>query len=56
MSAPKVDQTEHTNPDMTMFSGITRNEALKALGNGVVPTQAAHALRLMLHRIERTAA
>lgn len=27
--------------------GITRNEALKALGNGVVPQQAAEALRVM---------
>ena len=30
----------------------TRNQALKALGNGVVPPQAAAALRLMLNRIE----
>lgn len=30
----------------------TRNRALKALGNGVVPPQAAAALRLMLNRIE----
>ena len=41
---------------VTDVPGITRNEALKALGNGVVPIQAAHALRLMLNRIERTAA
>lgn len=27
--------------------GLTRNEKLKALGNGVVPQQAAHALRVM---------
>lgn len=27
---------------------ITRNAQLKALGNGVVPQQAAHALTLML--------
>ena len=32
--------------------GITRNQALKALGNGVVPLQAAHALRVMLARME----
>ena len=38
---------------VTDVPGITRNEALKALGNGVVPIQAAHALRLMLNRIER---
>lgn len=36
--------------------GITRNEALKAAGNGVVPQQAAAALRLMLARAERVAA
>lgn len=30
-----------------------RNARLKALGNGVVPQQAAHALRLILARIER---
>ena len=37
--------------------GITRNQALKALGNGVVPAQATHALRVMLDRIDgRTAA
>lgn len=28
--------------------GISRNEALKAAGNGVVPQQAAAALRAML--------
>lgn len=33
---------------ITDVPGITRNEALKALGNGVVPQQAAAALRLML--------
>jgi DNA (cytosine-5)-methyltransferase 1 len=33
---------------VTDVPGITRNEALKALGNGVVPQQAAAALRLML--------
>ena len=27
--------------------GLTRNQQLKALGNGVVPQQAAHALRLL---------
>jgi DNA (cytosine-5)-methyltransferase 1 len=32
---------------VTDVPGITRNEALKALGNGVVPQQAAHALRVM---------
>lgn len=35
---------------VTDMPGITRNEALKALGNGVVPMQAAHALHLMLNR------
>lgn len=33
---------------VTDVPGITRNEALKALGNGVVPQQAAAALRTML--------
>lgn len=33
---------------VTDVPGITRNEALKALGNGVVPQQAAAALRVML--------
>lgn len=32
---------------ITDVPGITRNEALKALGNGVVPQQAAEALRVM---------
>lgn len=31
--------------------GLTRNEQLKALGNGVVPAQAAEALRILLARI-----
>ena len=39
-----------TNPDI----GLTRNEQLKALGNGVVPPQAAAALRAYL-RDEREA-
>ena len=34
---------------------VTRNEALKMLGNGVVPAQAAHALRVMLARAEAAA-
>ncbi len=33
---------------ITDVPGITRNEALKACGNGVVPQQAAAALRLLL--------
>jgi len=32
---------------VTDVPGITRNEALKALGNGVVPQQAAAAMRVM---------
>ena len=36
---------------ITDTPGITRNEALKMLGNGVVTPQAAHALRVMLDRI-----
>ena len=37
---------------ITDVPGITRNEALKACGNGVVPQQASAALRLMLARAE----
>lgn len=37
---------------VTDVPGVTRNQALKALGNGVVPPQAAAALRLMLDRIK----
>lgn len=33
---------------ITDVPGVTRNEALKAAGNGVVPQQAAEALRLLL--------
>ena len=40
---------------VTDVPGVTRNQALKALGNGVVPPQAAAALRLMLDRIEAAA-
>jgi DNA (cytosine-5)-methyltransferase 1 len=40
---------------VTDVPGITRNEALKALGNGVVPAQAAEALRVMLTRMEAAA-
>ena len=36
--------------------GLTRNQQLKALGNGVVPQQATLALRLMLGQQERLAA
>lgn len=35
---------------VTGVPGVTRNEALKALGNGVVPLQAAAALRHMIAR------
>ena len=37
---------------ITDVPGITRTEALKACGNGVVPAQAAAALRFMLTRQE----
>lgn len=36
---------------VTDTPGITRNEALKALGNGVVPQQAEAALRFLLPRM-----
>lgn len=39
---------------VTDVPGVTRNEALKALGNGVVPLQAAHAIALCLSRASRT--
>jgi DNA (cytosine-5)-methyltransferase 1 len=35
---------------VTDVPGLTRNQQLKALGNGVVPQQAAAALRLLLDR------
>jgi DNA (cytosine-5)-methyltransferase 1 len=41
---------------VTDVPGLTRNEQLKALGNGVVPQQAAHALRLLLADIPWRAA
>ena len=34
-----------------MTAGALRNAQLKALGNGVVPQQAAYALRLLLARV-----
>jgi DNA (cytosine-5)-methyltransferase 1 len=37
---------------VTDVPGITRNEALKALGNGVVPQQAEAALRILLTRTQ----
>ena len=41
---------------VTDVPGLTRNEALKALGNGVAVPQAEHALRLMVGRLGRAAA
>ena len=35
---------------VTDVPGLSRNDQLKALGNGVVPQQAAMALRLLLAR------
>lgn len=40
---------------VTDVPGLTRNEQLKALGNGVVPQQAAAALRLLLPDVDRAA-
>lgn len=37
---------------ITDVPGITRNEALKACGNGVVPQQAAFAISHMIERVE----
>lgn len=41
---------------ITDVPGITRNEALKACGNGVVPQQAAAALRVLLDHISKEVA
>lgn len=41
---------------VTDVPGLTRNEQLKLLGNGVVPQQAEHALRLLLARVTATEA
>ena len=35
---------------VTDVPGVTRNQALKALGNGVCPPQCVAALRIMLGR------
>lgn len=40
---------------VTGVPGLTRRAQLHALGNGVVPQQAAHAVRLLLDRSERPA-
>jgi len=40
---------------VTDVPGVSRNEALKALGNGVVPQQAAYAIRRILAAQERAA-
>lgn len=37
---------------VTDVPGLSRNAQLKALGNGVVPQQAAMALRLLLERAQ----
>ena len=37
---------------VTDVPGLTRNEQLHALGNGVVPQQAAMALRILLGAVE----
>jgi DNA (cytosine-5)-methyltransferase 1 len=39
---------------VTAVPGLSRNDQLKALGNGVVPQQAAAALRLLLPDITAT--
>jgi DNA (cytosine-5)-methyltransferase 1 len=41
---------------VTAVPGLSRNEQLKALGNGVVPQQAAAALRLWLATVSEVAA
>lgn len=37
---------------VTDVPGLSRNEQLKALGNGVVPQQAAQAAQLLLDRVD----
>lgn len=39
---------------VTQVPGLTRNDQLKALGNGVVPQQAALATRIWLQTITQT--
>jgi len=41
---------------VTQVPGLTRNAQLKALGNGVVPAQAAAAFRVLLPALLREAA
>lgn len=41
---------------ITAVDGVTRTEALRMLGNGVVPSQAAAALRIMLNRNDQEVA
>lgn len=41
---------------VTGVPGLSRNEQLKALGNGVVPQQASEALRLLLPDVRAVAA
>lgn len=43
-------------PDGWVTDVLSRNPALKALGNGVVPQQAALAVRLLLARMTEEAA
>jgi DNA (cytosine-5)-methyltransferase 1 len=40
---------------VTAVPGLSRNAQLRILGNGVVPQQAAHALRLLLPALEAAA-
>ena len=47
-----LDEGHVTDPAI----GLTRNEQLRALGNGVVPQQAALALSILLPRMTRAVA
>lgn len=40
---------------VTEVPGLTRNQQLKLLGNGVVPQQAAEAVRLLFPLVEHLA-
>jgi len=50
--APRAVEFMMGVPDghVTGVPGVSRNDQLKALGNGVVPQQAAAAIRVMLGR------
>jgi DNA (cytosine-5)-methyltransferase 1 len=50
MGLPEGHVCDVPAPEGMSVAGV-RNARLKALGNGVVPQQAAHALRVLLDRM-----